>query len=167
MQRYRLFIRVAMMLVIGASATSASARPVEHWSYKRLFETADLVVIAEFASATDSGETTTENKWKEKMIGVNTTLVVKQALKGEVAKDRITVLHYRLPKGASIINGPSLLTFRAARLLVTRDTAKIDLPKPDYLLFLRLRKDGRYEPVTGQVDSEDSAKEVFPPFSGR
>jgi hypothetical protein len=33
---------------------------------------------------------------------------------------------------------------------------------PDYLLFLKVRKDGRSEPVTGQVDSMFSARKITP-----
>lgn len=33
--------------------------------------------------------------------------------------------------------------------------------KPSYLLFLKHRKDGRYQPVTGQFDSALSCKEII------
>src|SRR5438094_67196 len=87
----------------------SSARPIERWSYQRLFQTADLVVIAEVESSADSGETSSDNEWNQKLIGVNTEFSIKHLLKGEEGKSRLKVLHYRLDKGVSILKGPSLL----------------------------------------------------------
>jgi hypothetical protein len=38
------------------------------------------------------------------------------------------------------------------------------LAPPGYLLFLKQGKDGRYEPVSGQIDAELSVKEVNSPL---
>ena len=34
------------------------------------------------------------------------------------------------------------------------------LPTPEYLLFLKRLKDGRYEPVSGRIDPAPSVREV-------
>ena len=44
------------------------------------------------------------------------------------------------------------------------DKAYITMVPPDYLLFLKKRDDGRYEPVTGQMDAAESVREVSRPF---
>jgi hypothetical protein len=40
---------------------------------------------------------------------------------------------------------------------------KAELGRPEYMLFLRLRKDGRFEPVSGEVDPVLSVRELHPP----
>jgi hypothetical protein len=41
-------------------------------------------------------------------------------------------------------------------------TFKAGLGPPEYMLFLRLRKDGRYEPVSGEIDPALSIRELHP-----
>src|SRR5204862_7713644 len=112
----------------------------------------------------DSGETSSDNEWNQKLIGVNTEFSIKHLLKGEEGKSRLKVLHYRLDKGVSILKGPSLLAFRSKSSAVKSEDSKIEIPKPEYLLFLRARKDGRYEPVAGQIDATTSVRELLSPL---
>ena len=40
----------------------------------------------------------------------------------------------------------------------------MDLGKPEYLLFLKKGKGGRYEPVSGRTDPALSVRELFHPL---
>jgi hypothetical protein len=83
-------------------------------------------------------------------------------LKGKLDKDKtIKVLHYRLPQGVQCANGPCLVSFRKDRI-VLKGVAKGSKVRPEYLLFLRARPDGRYEPVSGQIDPALSMRELQP-----
>ena len=60
------------------------------------------------------------------------------------------------------MNGPLLVSFRRTSLeLRTKEGGKLELGVPSYLLFLKARKDGRYEPVSGRVDPELSVRELI------
>lgn len=162
----RTAILFGLALVGGFSlpAPRASARLVENWPYEKLLQEAGLVVIAEATGSEDSGDRATLGGWKVEFLGVNTSFRVKATLKGKVEGDSIKVLHFKVKEGVLIANGPSLVSFRTERTSVETKTAQISLPAPHYLLFLKVRKDGRYEPVSGRVDPELSVREVFRPF---
>lgn len=76
------------------------------------------------------------------------------------------MLHFRLKEDEAVLNGPLLVRFRTKRgLSISTKTFKAGVEKPDYLLFLKRNKDGRYEPVSGRIDPELSVKEIYPPLS--
>jgi hypothetical protein len=144
---------VLLVLVIAP----ASARRIEDWPYERLFKEADLVVIARAEGTADTRDVFKAGGWETDFIGQETTLTVQATLKGDAKRDtRIRVLHYRLPRGVSVVNGPLLVSFRSGTLAVkgTVDghAFKAALGRPEYLTFLRTRLDGRYEPVSGPID---------------
>jgi hypothetical protein len=95
--------------------------------------------------------------------------VLKGSLKVEKGKAEksIKVLHYRLPENALIQDGPLLVKFRKEPLQVEGTVKGVkfvaELGKPDYMVFLRQRKDGRYEPISGQVDPALSVRELSSP----
>ena len=138
------------------------ARLVENWSYERLLNESDLVVIAVATNVEDSGETTKLKPWDVDFFGVHTAFAVKATLKGKLDKDQITVLHYRLEKEVQNINGPSLVTFRLKGIEgKTKTGRKFGIGKPRYLLFLKKGKDDLFEPVSGQVDPLFSVDEMY------
>ena len=49
-----------------------------------------------------------------------------------------------------------------AEELKPRQAGKNQINPPEYLLFLKLRKDGLYEPVSGQLDAALSVRTIFP-----
>jgi hypothetical protein len=159
--------RVTYGAVIAAIAVTAAwppdcfARLIESWPYEKLLRESDLVVIAEAVSTTDSGETTSENIWKAKFVGVITEFKVHSQLKGKLEGTKLQVAHFRLEQGVRIQNGPLLVSFRMKGFTVINDKAKMGIGKPDYLLFLKRRKDGRYEPVSGQIDPLLSVREMY------
>jgi hypothetical protein len=146
------------------SSPRADARGLESWPYKRLFKEADAVVIGRPVSVADSGETTTDNPWKVPFVGVNTTFAVQTVLKGEAGGDKLQLLHYRLKPGVLIEDGPLLVSFRRHGMTITTNKAQIGLARPEYLLFLKKRKDGRYEPLSGATDPALSVREMYKPL---
>ena len=147
--------------VLAMNVTHANARRIDVWAYEKLLKEADLVVIATVKSTVATDDRLKENPWKEKFLGLNTTFSVKAIVKGKIEGDSIKVLHYKLEEGVRIVNGPLLVTFRANSMLLEGKTKRAELGPPEYLLFLKLRKDGRYEPVTGQIDPQLSVRELY------
>jgi len=155
------------------------ARKVEDWSYERLFKEADLVMIGSV-----EGWGSTKALWPEKIFdkarfeGEKTAFHPRSVLKGEPAFPCIWVLHFSYKKGAAPYeDGPNLVRFlkepvmiemkskeewKAKELKPKRAGKSVDSP-PEYLLFLKLRKDGMYVPVSGQLDAAFSVRALFPP----
>jgi hypothetical protein len=146
------------------SLPPAHARRLETWSYDRLLKEADVVVIATAVSSKDSGETFKEKDLHVDFLGVETTFSVEAILKGKVEGDKLKVLHYRLKKGVLVDNGPLLVSFRTQGIEVNLKHGHLHLEQPSYLLFLKKRKDGRYEAVSGQIDPRLCVREMYRPL---
>jgi hypothetical protein len=143
-------------------------RLIENWPYERLFKEADLVVIGIAEGTVQTKDQLKAKGWKAEFIGQETSIFVETTLKGNLkGEKKIKVLHYRLPDGVAVINGPLLVTFRKDALplkgTINGEAFKAALARPDYMLFLRLRPDGRYEPVSGQIDPVLSVRELNSP----
>jgi hypothetical protein len=141
------------------------ARLIERWPYERLFKEADLVVIATAGETADTKDRFSTKGWDVEFIGQDTHFVAKSVLKGKLdAEMKLTVLHYRLPEGVTIQDGPLLVRFRKDALelegTVNGKAFQASVGSPEYLLFLRLRQDGRYEPVSGAIDPALSIREL-------
>lgn len=160
---------VAELLLCQAAVP---ARPIARWSYDKLLKESDLVVFATAVKTESADDKASENPWPYEFAAQNTTFKVKHALKGKVEGEQIKVLHFKfgeLKKGLDtnslkdtmIINGPDLVTFRTEPVTVTVGKDQRVLPAPEYLLFLRRRMDGRYEPVSGRIDPVLSVKEIY------
>ena len=149
------------------------ARKVENWPYDRLFEDADVVVIARAVSTDKCADT-----WNEQFFdgarfqGLETKFeVVVSTLKGK-SPESLKLLHFQYKPEATVYDdGPGLVSFldksrqTAVERHVDRSGALRPLSvnsssHPEYLLFLKLRKDGRYEAVSGQTDPNLSARSV-------
>jgi len=132
--------------LIICSAPS-SARIVESWPYDKLMKEADLVVVARPVKTELTADAAPENNWPLEMVGQDTTFEVKHAFQGKMDGTHIKVLHFKFgnvkkgldPKHRGIPNGPNLVAFRLKE-------------PPEYLLFLKRLKDGRYEPLSGRID---------------
>ena len=161
--------RFALIVVATAGlllSTRATGRFVEDWPYERLMKESDLVVFATAVKTEATDEKFTHSLWPHELVGQNTTFDIRFALKGEPPKGKLTVLHFKfggLKAGVSadegwfIINGPSLVVFRPAYVSMVKNAKWT----PEYLLFLRKLKDGRYEPVSGRIDPAFAVREVF------
>lgn len=163
------------MGLIGLSlVTSAgSARLIESWPYEKLFKNADLVVLATAVSSEKCSDEFTDHPWPLEFVGVNTVMDVKHILKGKIDGKNITVLHFKFgeprkgkkPEDAKIIfDGPLFVAFRTKPVTIKVDGENVRIPKPEYMLFLKKLKDGRYEAVSGKIDPQNSVRELFEPL---
>lgn len=118
------------------------------WSYQKMQEQADLVVIAKPISTTITSEKAVLSDISPHVhvVGVQTEFSVRVVMKGEAAIQQITMHHYGL---ANVWDG----RIRGTPHLVSFD------PKQHhcYLLFLKKEADGRFAPVTGQIDPRDDS----------
>jgi len=164
-----------LLLVALAASCDVYARQIEDWSYDRLFTESDLIVIAQPVQSEDSADRTKDNLWKIEFNGVETKFDVLHTVKGTSEKSTLTVLHYRTD--ALIEDGPSLASFRTKGSSYTilkkqkeGDAGKLEeitqvfMEAPaTYLLFLKKRDDGRFEPVSGRNDPVFSVRELRMP----
>ena len=155
--------------------SSVRARKVEIWEYDRLLKEADLVVIG-----IPQGDAPGRHQWSEQVFdqnrfeGVVTTFGIKAVLKGK-APVRIHMIHFRYRPGAVVYHdGPGLVSFAMKPVRIEVGPAPQHRTKlrdrlntlrltsePEYLLFLRQRRDGRYEAVSGQMDPDFSVRALF------
>lgn len=164
MRKFILKSAVAVAILLACEA-GTSARLIESWPYEKLFKESDLVVIADAVKTEDCADRDAGNPWKIEFVGQNTSFKVHVTLKGKVEGDELKVLHFRLPKGQLVDNGPLLVSFRTTGTNVNLKHAKMILDRPEYMLFLKAGKDGRFEPVSGRVDPEMAVKEMHAPMS--
>ena len=147
-------------------ATPASARLLPDWPYEKLVKEADLVVVAVAKSTEDTADEPADpdvkqNRW---FIGQTSTLSVRATLKGKAAEE-IKVMHFRLNKAVveDIVGGPTLVEFRTGGASIkVKGHTKVMHNSVQYLLFLKARKDGRYEPVSGEYDPSQAVRELYP-----
>jgi hypothetical protein len=159
------FSYLSVMAVFAFFVAPTSARRIENWPYERLFKDSDLVIIGTAESTADTKDRFKNKEWNVEFIGQETTLTVRTALKGDMkGKKKVQVLHYRLPNGVKVENGPLLVSFRKKPLslkgTINGEAREVLLGRPDYLLFLRARPDGRFELISGQVDPALSVREL-------
>jgi hypothetical protein len=141
------------------STTHALGRPITAWTYPKLTEAADLIVIAQSLSTTDAKKTDKPGQGLEgDFVGVDTTFRILCVLKGQYKEKEFTLFHYRestRPEGGPTpdIDGPLLVSFDCK-----------DAKDQEYLLYLKKRRDGRYECVSGDVDPLLSVRRINNPF---
>ena len=168
------FLALSLLLIISASF--ATARAVRDWPYEELMEKSDLVVIADPLSTTPTSDLLQDEGGDPKSSqGLDTKFRVMVRFKGEHPQEDFTVLHFRYAPSVSEVNGAQFVHFRLHELsfsgtLEGRSKDKktpekvaagsFGMGKPSYLLFLKKRSDGRYEPVADQYDAELSCREV-------
>ena len=137
--------RAIPKLVLVLSVTLASGQltvigrvPTEAQTYQEMFDKADLVVIA-------SSISTKETKEQLKLlgtvdvVGVETEFVTRLTLKGSKDITHFILHHYQEPDDQFTANGPFLIKIKPGQ-------------HAGFLMFLVKDKEGRYAPVTGQVD---------------
>jgi hypothetical protein len=121
----------------------ADAFLLQPWSYRALFNKADLVVIAKPISTRETKERSVLSGIRMNVVGMETELETRLVLKGDKSVKKLT-LHYYKAAGPPVVGEPPLITF--------------DLTEPwAYLLFLVRRPDGTYDPVTDQAEAADFA----------
>jgi hypothetical protein len=171
---------ITSLLIYTFVVSVGFARKVGDWSYERLFKEADLVMIG----SVEGWGSAKAQQWSEKIFekarfeANKTAFTPLLVLKGEPAFVCTWLLHFSYKKGATPYNdGPSLVSFLKKPLIIEVKPRKKEEPNelkpkragksvvspPEYLLFLKQRKDGMYEPVSGQLDAAFSVRALFPP----
>ena len=143
-----------------AMAGTASARRIENWSYQRLLETSDIVVIATLEKVEAWDKPLPLPLFADVLEAKCATFHVEGILKGKLSSDELELIHCHLKLGRLVEDGPLLADFREpGRILKIVEVDGVpemrvhQESKPHYLLFLKARPDGRFVPVAGQVDS--------------
>lgn len=144
-----------------------SARQVEFWPYERLRDAADLIVVAEPVESKDTGEIVHGSLWQVDFVGVNTTLKVTGILKGRYLANEMVLYHLRLPEGLQLANGPFQAKLRTQPAVKRTAGGSNKTVAPEYLLFLSKRKDGRFEPVSGPMESGYAVRELQLPSNDK
>lgn len=166
--------------LVGASA--GWARKVESWPYERLFQESELIVIATTMRNDPCDEVWAEDDFSsDRFVGTETIFKVQSILKGGTP-DSVRVVHFNYKQGATRYeNGPGFVTFLTEPVVTTaknpghdsgvlKERVAVDerlVSQPEYLLFLKKRSDGRYEPVSGQMDSAFSVRIISHPDETR
>lgn len=166
----RLCFLAAACVVLVQSVSHAA--PVEDWDMKRLATEADVIAIGTLTSCTDLSRT--DSPRSDPLVRVASKFHVEAVLKGQHTGS-LTIIHFRhvtpeeLPAGelTGIFNGPRLLVFDTDLKEDVSEpqeegTAERPASQARYLLFLKRRQDGNYEPVSGQADAIDAAYQLAP-----
>jgi hypothetical protein len=129
-------------ILMLTTAFLAQARLMRSWTYQDLYDQADLVVIAKPLSTQDTSEQAVLPNIAPDVhvVGLSTDLDIRLVMKGDKILKKLVLHHYRLANPEiRMMNGPYLAAFD---------------PKANtsFLLFLHRESDGRYSPVSGQVD---------------
>jgi hypothetical protein len=132
----RKLLSIVLALIVPSVLMGRIMQP---WTFREMFDKADLVVIAEVVSTKDTDERSTLLE-EIKVVGVVTDFKSLLILKGPKSATTFQLHHYRLQNKAdvNVMNGPDLV--------------QIGPHNPAFLLFLTKEHDGRYAPVTGQTD---------------
>jgi len=161
------FLAACLFLLMGVRADARIFKP---WSYAELNEQADVVVIGTVKSTAAWNEPFDKRLLgSPEMVGQLTTFRLKAVLKGKLRGGELKLVHYRVSeKETVIINGPMLPKFREGKIRIEigsedgADKESESQNTPHYLLFLKSRADGKFEPVSGQVDSAFSVMLLKP-----
>jgi hypothetical protein len=160
--------RLTLFVVFLLAASTSHARLGRSWTYDDLVKESDLVVIA---NAVDTKVVPTTDDLSVNGLGdsgyrvqqIETVIRVRAVIKGKYEQKRLDMVHFRYdPKGTvGIINGPTLIEFpKSDRIARTIGEGNERVYGKDYLLFLKVGKDGKYRPVTGQADPLFSVREL-------
>lgn len=179
MLRYLAVATVAFWLV---GPSTGWARRVESWPYERLFQESDLIVIARGIRNEPCDEVWPEDDFSiDRFVGTQTVFKVQSVLKGGTP-DSVRVIHFSYKQGATLYDdGPGFVNFLTESVVTAAKKPSHDsgvlqeraavverlVSQPEYLLFLKKRSDGRYEPVSGQMDSAFSVRIISHPDETR
>ena len=133
--------------LILTTACLAHARIYTLFAYQELYDQADLMIIAKPISTQDTVEKTTLPNIAPDVhvVGLSTEVEISMVMKGDKSLKKVTLHHYRVANPEDLLNsGPNLVSFDPSQQTL-------------FLMFLRLEKDGRYAPVSGQTDPSENS----------
>jgi hypothetical protein len=151
-------------------------------TYEDLLKESDFVGLLEPVSNTPSADVFTidvSDGQKVHYTGIDTRFRIEAILKSDgKATNELTVLHFseeHVDVKFAVVNGPSFMYFTVGPLQYEKRVLKdkkviseiaVLQGEPLWLAFLKRRADGRYEPVSGQEDPDESFFEVHKPTHG-
>lgn len=139
-------ILLLTLCCVATKGNNADARLIHSWTEAELKKKSDLIVIAVPLVTADAQRPMPDLMQKQfhkyQFPSVDTMLKVVKRIKGNCSQQTIVVHHYRIGNVVPI-NAPNFMEL---------------FPKQQYLLYLI--KDGKdaYAPVSGQIDSSQSAR---------
>jgi len=160
-------VRVLSMFLVGIlvcwmpTNKLCRGRAQESWTYQKLLRDSDLVLIAQPLETKVSVDAFPDPEWNEKLQSRVTRFRVLVVFKGNYDKEDISILHYDLKPGLAVNNGPRFATFRLKEVTLSSPHSKGSTSKPEYLLFLRKKKDSGFVFTSGQLDSRLSVREMY------
>lgn len=104
-----------------------------HEYYENMTESSDLIIIGSLIETLDIKRTSSVDHYKY----AQSTFFIKTTLKGAYEGSEIDVQHLKLKEGQLVDNGLELAVFEKHISLHSNDGNKIEINKPDYLLFLK------------------------------
>jgi len=163
-----MFVRnLVGLFVVAVLSAPADARIIQTWNYDKLTKTSDIVVVATVASTGGWDDPADMPEMGDVVFkGQLTGFDIQSVLKGEVPGKELNLVHYVvIANGTTLPGGVKLVTSQAyvadfQKVFPTR--GGMQGGKPNYLLFLKQRKDGNFEPVSGQIDSACSVMLLQP-----
>lgn len=135
---------ISIFVVILGISQSLNARLIRHWTYHEMFDKSDLVVIANVVSTRDGTGHITVTDFGPRLILIGVITEFESSIIFKGAKDikKFQLHHYRYQSPAdeaSVANSPDLVKIPRGQ-------------HASFLLFLVKESDGKYAPVTGQMD---------------
>jgi len=158
--RFSKVILTLLPLLLWGPILQAEETPF--WPYDRLSSESDLVVVAVPVSSEDTGELLFSPLWQMDFVGVNTKVEVRGVVDGRFRAKELTIFHLRMPDGKTLVNGPLMLELHRTALTMRTAGHEKGQGAPEYLLYLKKRKDGRYEPASGPLSGGHAARELYP-----
>ncbi len=152
-------------------ANNAHAYLKKNWTAKELAKESDAVVIAKPIKTVETKET--KNLLKEygidvELVRLETTFKVTFVIKGDIECEKeFVVSHYKIKTSNEIAieNPPNLVEFRQESIIILKDKTKKVVLSPEYMMYLKVQKDGTYKPVAGDFEARDAIFEVNQPWS--
>ena len=167
----RLWRVVIVAVVYFAINNEAHCRLVECWPYQQLFEKSDVILIATYLETKETGriERVGAHIWKDlDFKEMASKFVVEHVIKGPADIKTFSLYHFQPDDAKHWVNGPVAARFK--RCMVTPTIRKDHFGNDEiigkrvhsvsYILFLKKGADGNLRPVTGDIDSSYSVKEI-------
>ncbi len=161
-----------ILALTTVSVTTCFARWVPSWPYEKLVAESDVVAVVEAVENKPAQDTFPGYSYghpTHHFTATDTRFTVRAVLKGEAMKE-LTVLHFSYSTNVRVtVNGARFIQFFTAPLHCERRALKDGKPvggitiyqqEPVWIAFLKRRRDGRFEPVTGHYDSALSFGEL-------
>jgi hypothetical protein len=184
MTRRVIFVAVAVALYLTSSGR-CDARITRNWTWDDLYDESDFVGLVEPVANDAVGDKLTLpfDRGQLTLPGVNSRFRVQKAFKSPPggliyfllhwhweSQSELVVLHFQeTAESAEVTNGPDLINFPLPPVRYDKSTLKhgkviaeihMGDTTPLYLAFLKRRTDGRYEPTSGQIDAQESFREL-------